>query len=176
MLMTADAHLSRFFDARMRAMPSNPQLQEIVAEIIRDFPGEAPALADMLGAIQDKLGYVPPSTVGLIADKTGTSRPDVYRAIELSPSLTLTPAGEHKLYICNADNCCMQGGAQLLQHAEQQLGIKAFECTPDRKIRLETFQCLGNCSMSPNVMLDGRVYGLMDPMLLDQLLERLDSN
>lgn len=67
----------------------------------------------------------------------------------------------------------MQGGVQLLQHAKQRLGVEAFETTADQKIRLETFQCLGNCSMSPNVMVDGRVYGLMDEQQLDKLIDTL---
>jgi NADH:ubiquinone oxidoreductase subunit E len=111
--------------------------------------------------------------VPVIADKAGVTRPEVYKAIELSPSLTLTPVGKHTLYICNAENCCMQGGVQLMQHAKQQLGIREFQTTADQKIRLESFQCFGNCSMSPNVMVDGRVYGLMDTKQLDQLLDRL---
>src|SRR5690606_15856569 len=68
-LVTVNAYLSRFPDARMRAMPSNPQLQEMVADILHDFQGGVTALADMLSAVQSKLGYVPPSTVGLIAEK-----------------------------------------------------------------------------------------------------------
>lgn len=159
----------------MRAMPSNPQLQEMVSDILHDFSGGVTQLADMLSAVQHKLGYVPPSTVALIAEKAGVTRPEVYRAIELSPSLSLKPAGEHTLYICNAENCCMQGGVQLMEFARQKLGIEPFQTTPDQKVRLESFQCLGNCSMSPNVMLDGRVYGMMDNAALKKLLESVQK-
>lgn len=156
-------------------MPSNPELIPLVTDLIAPFSG-ASQLADMLHTVQEQLGYVPPSTVALIAEKAQLTRPEVYRAVELSPSLTLTPTGKHKLYICNAENCCMQGGAQLMAHARQRLGIKAFETTADKKIRLESFQCLGNCSMAPNVMVDGRVYGMMDNQLLDKLLDDLASH
>lgn len=156
-------------------MPSNPELSDIVTNLIADFAGGASQLADMLQAVQKKLGYVPPSTIPVLATKAGVSRPEVYKAVELSPSLTLTPAGNHKLYICNADNCCMQGGKELMAHAQQVLGIREFETTADQKIRLESFHCFGNCSMSPNVMVDGRVYGMMDNMQLDQLIDELQS-
>jgi NADH:ubiquinone oxidoreductase subunit E len=69
----------------------------------------------------------------------------------------------------------MQGGKQLMERARQLLGINEFQTTADQKIRLESFQCFGNCSMSPNVMVDGRVYGLMDNQQLDQLIEKLKS-
>ena len=156
-------------------MPTNPELSDIVKTLLADFEDGVRQLADMLQAVQNKLGYIPPSTVPVIAEKARISRPEVYKAIGMSPSLTLTPAGRHKLYICNADNCCMQGGAQLMAHAQQALGIQAFQTTPDQKIRLESFQCFGNCSMSPNVMVDGRVYGMMDEQQLDKLIDDLRS-
>jgi len=156
-------------------MPSNPELSDIVKTVIANFNDGAKQLADMLQAVQNKLGYIPPSTVPVIAEKASISRPEVYKAIELAPSLTLTPNGDHKLFICNADNCCMQGGIQLMEHARQTLGIREFQTTPDQKIRLESFHCFGNCSMSPNVMVDGRVYGMMDKRQLDKLIADLKS-
>jgi len=153
-------------------MPINPELLEIVTEEIADLSG-ADQLVDMLTAVQKKLGYVPPATVPALADKAEVSRPEVYKAIELSSAFSLTPAGDHKLFVCNAENCCMYGGSDLLQFAEEHLGIKAFETTTDNKIRLETFQCLGNCSMAPNVMLNGRVHGMMDNQQLEKLLQNL---
>jgi len=157
----------------VRCMPSNPELSDIVKILLTDFEDGVTQLADMLQAVQNKLGYVPPSTVPVIAEKARVTRPEIYKAIEVSPSLTLTPTGNHKLYICNADNCCMQGGVQLMEHAKQTLGIQEFQTTADQKIRLESFHCFGNCSMSPNVMVDGRVYGLMDKPQLERLIEEL---
>jgi len=154
-------------------MPSNPELSDIVKILLTGFEDDVTQLADMLQTVQNKLGYIPPSTVPVIAEKARVTRPEIYKAIEMSPSLTLTPAGHHKLYICNADNCCMQGGTQLMEQAKQALGIQEFQTTADQKIRLESFHCFGNCSMSPNVMVDGRVYGLMDKPQLERLIEEL---
>jgi NADH:ubiquinone oxidoreductase subunit E len=159
----------------MNTMPSNPELSDIVTAVIADFDESVSQLADMLQAVQKKLGYIPPSTIPVIASKAKVSRPEVYKVVELSPSLKLTPAGDHKLYICNADNCCMQGGKQIMEHAQKVLGIHEFQTTPDQKIRLESFRCFGNCSMSPNVMVDGRVYGMMDNQQLDLLIAELKS-
>lgn len=156
-------------------MASNPELADIVARLIAPYPEGVHSLADMLNIVQQKLGYVPPSTVPLIAEKAQLTRPEVYKAIDLSPSLMLTPTGRHKIYICNADNCCMQGGAQLMEYAKERLGIQPFQTTANQKIRLESFQCLGNCSMSPNIMVDGRVYGMMDNQLLDKMLDELET-
>jgi len=165
-----DAHLL------LSLMPSNPELIDIVNTLLAGFGDGSEQLVDMLQAVQHKLGYIPPSTVAAIADKTGLARPTIYKAIELSPSLTLAPTGKHTLYICNADNCSFYGGTALMERAKQQLGIHEFESTPDNTIRLEPFRCFGNCSMSPNVMVDGRVHGLMDNGQLDNLIASLRSD
>lgn len=153
-------------------MSINPELLEIAEKEIRNLKSTK-QLAEILTAIQEKLGYIPPATVPLIAERAEITRAEIYRVIELSPNYSLTPAGDHKLFICNAENCCMQGGVELMEYAQQYLGIKEFETTADNKVRLESFQCLGNCSMAPNVMLNGRVYGMMDPRQLQKLLEDL---
>lgn len=156
-------------------MASNPELTEIVTDLARPFSNDGSQLVDILSLVQKKLGYVPPSTIPFIAEKTQLTRPEIHKAIELSPSLSLKPTGKHTLYICNADNCCMQGGTELMAHAKQQLGINIFQTTQDKKIRLESFQCLGNCSMSPNIMIDGVVHGLVDENSLDKLFTSLLS-
>lgn len=157
-------------------MPINPEIQEKAAAILAGFNDGPVQLADMLAAIQHGLGYIPPSTVPLVATKAGLSRPEVYRAIELAPSFSLVPPGKHLMYICNAENCCMHGGDALLERARQRLGIREFQTTADQKIRLETFRCLGNCAMSPNVMVDGRIHGMMDEGQLDQLIKTLQQD
>ncbi len=154
-------------------MPANPELLEITTQLLKNCDNGSQALVSLLETVQNQFGYVPPSVVGLIADQAEVSRPEVYNAIELSPSFSLTPSGDHKLFICNADNCCMQGGTELMEHAIHVLGVKPFETTADKKIRLESFQCLGNCSMAPNVMVNGRVHGMMDTKELDKLIEEL---
>jgi formate dehydrogenase subunit gamma len=157
-------------------MPANPELLEITSNLLENFPSGEEQLMDILQAITDKFGYIPPSVIGLVAEKSGISRPQIFNAIEMAPSFALTPPGRHTLYICNAENCCMQGGTELMQHAEQILGIHPFETTSDEKIRLESFQCLGNCSMAPNVMLDGRVFGMMNAKELEKILGNLPDD
>lgn len=143
-----------------------------VARIIGQFPSEGELVALLL-SIQQQLGYVPPQSVPLIADRLGCERPQVYQAIELAPSLSLTPPGKHLLYVCQADTCCAQGGHELAETAKQVLGVEFNQCDANRKVRLEAFQCLGNCYSGPNIALDRVVQGEMTPEKLTDLLQQL---
>ena len=47
------------------------------------------------------------------------------------------------------------GCETLIEHVEKRLGVKLGETTPDGSLTVEQVFCLGNCALSPAVMLDG---------------------
>jgi formate dehydrogenase subunit gamma len=65
------------------------------------------------------------------------------------------------------------GSAELEAHAKKCLNIDYHQTTPDQSITLEPVYCLGNCALSPNVMLDEEVYGRMTPADLDALVSEV---
>ncbi len=142
------------------------------AEIIAAFVPDND-LVDLLTQLQEALGYIPPPSIALIADAAGVERPAIYKAIELSPSLTLQPPGKHLLYVCSADNCCAKGGLALAATAKRVLGADFYQCDAGKNVRLEPFRCLGNCVNGPNIALDKVVQGPMTPEKLESLLQGL---
>jgi formate dehydrogenase subunit gamma len=51
------------------------------------------------------------------------------------------------------------GSEALAANLERALGIPFGETTPDRRVTLEEVFCLGNCALSPSVMIDGELHG-----------------
>jgi formate dehydrogenase subunit gamma len=49
------------------------------------------------------------------------------------------------------------------------------ETTQDGAVSLETVYCLGNCALSPAVMLNGRLHGRMTPERIDTLIRRAEA-
>lgn len=142
------------------------------AQIIAQFPAGG-ELIELLLELQAAVGFVPPQAVALIAEKIGCERPAVYKAVELAPSLTITPPGKHLLYVCQADTCCAQGGHELAETAKQLLGADFNHCDAQQKVRLEAFHCLGNCFNGPNIAVDRIVQGDMTPEKLTEVIEGL---
>ena len=146
-------------------------LEHAAAIIAASVPGQD--LVDLLKQVQQQLGFIPPQCVPLIAEVTGLERPAIYKAIELSPSFTLTPPGKHLLYICSADNCCSKGGDALAATAKRVLGVDYYHCDATRTVRIEPFRCLGNCINGPNVAIDDAVLGPITSEALEQRLRNL---
>ena len=67
------------------------------------------------------------------------------------------------------------GAERLAAHAREQLAVDFGETTGDGAITLEQVFCLGNCALSPAVMVDGRLKGRIDEGLFDDLVARVRS-
>ena len=60
----------------------------------------------------------------------------------------------------------------LVEELESGLGITMGGTTLDGRLTLETVYCLGNCALSPAVMLDGELHGRVDASGAAELLRR----
>jgi formate dehydrogenase subunit gamma len=47
------------------------------------------------------------------------------------------------------------------------------QTSKDMKLTLEPVYCLGNCALSPAIMIDEKVYGKVDEKKLNDLVENL---
>jgi formate dehydrogenase subunit gamma len=62
------------------------------------------------------------------------------------------------------------GSEALEAHAKQCLNVDYHETTADGAITLLPVYCLGNCALSPSVMIDEEVYGRVSAADLDALI------
>jgi len=139
-----------------------------IATAMAEMPG---ALLPVLHAIQDEFGYVSPSAVPHIAAVLNISRAEVHGAISFYHLIRTEPAGRKTVYICRAESCQATGGRDLEAHARERLGIDFHQTTADGSVSLEPVYCLGNCTCSPSVMVDDKLYSRVDTARLDELLD-----
>ena len=82
--------------------------------------------------------------------------------------------GRHHVSICTNISCWLNGGEQLLAHAERKLGIKVGESTPDMRIFLKREEeCLAACTGAPMLMVDHEFHEYLTPEKLDSILDGL---
>ena len=134
----------------------------------KDMPG---ALLPILHALQDEFGYVDESVVPVIADALNISKADVHGTISFYHDFRHHPPGKHVLKMCRAESCQSRGCDDVIDHVEKRLGAKLGESTADGNITLSAVYCLGNCSLSPAVLLDGKPYGRVSKQVADFLID-----
>ncbi len=87
----------------------------------------------------------------------------------------LSRPGKHQIKVCMGTSCYLGGGRELLEHVSRELGIRPGRTSKDGRFSLETVACLGCCSKSPVMAVDGVIYGGLSPSSADEILSRLAS-
>lgn len=137
-------------------------------EAHRDVPGN---LLPVLHAIQTALGFVPSQAIALIAYELNLSRAEVHGVVSFYHAFRREKPGRHVIHLCRAEACQAVGAHALEAHAKQALGIDFHGTTPDGAVTLEPVYCLGNCSLGPNLMIDGdTLCARVTPARFDQLV------
>jgi formate dehydrogenase subunit gamma len=136
----------------------------------RTLPG---ALLPVLHAIQDALGFIPPDAVPRIARALNLSQAEVHGVISFYHDFRHAPPGRHVLKLCRAEACQAMGAEALAARLTARLGIAWRETTPDGALTIEPVYCLGNCALSPALMLDGQLRGRITADGLDGLIDGL---
>src|SRR5579863_1436552 len=129
------------------------------------------ALLPILHALREEFGYIDKAAIPLIASALNLSHAEVHGVISFYHDFHRQPAGRHTLKVCRAESCQAMGCESMIRHVENRLGVKLGQTTEDHSIRLEPVYCLGNCALSPAVMLDGKLYGRVSSDVADFLID-----
>lgn len=138
----------------------------------RHRPG---ALLPILHAIQHELGHVPPDSIPAIASALNLSRAEVHGVVSFYHEFRSEAPGRHVVHLCRAEACQSMGADALVDHARKRLGVDFHGTTADGAVTLEPIYCLGNCALSPAMMVDGELYGRVSPARFDAVVTDLQA-
>jgi formate dehydrogenase subunit gamma len=136
------------------------------------LPGRS--LLAVLHAIQDEVGFVPPATVAPLARAMNLSRAEVHGVLTYYHHFRTRPAAPVTVQLCRAEACRSMGTEALAQHIEAHTGCR-FDADHDAQhdgatVELESVYCLGQCALSPAMMINGTLYAKVTPQKFDALL------
>lgn len=131
----------------------------------------AGAALPILHALQREFGLIHRDAIPLVAQALNLSRAEVHGIISFYHDFRETPPGRHVLKLCRAEACQSMGADTLAERARDRLQVDWHETTRDGRVTLEPVFCLGLCACAPAAMLDGRVFGALDRVRLDRLID-----
>lgn len=151
------------------------QLAAVDAAIaeLKDLPG---ALMPILHAICERLGFVPPAATARIASALNISQAEVHGVITFYHDFRTTPPGDHVLKLCRAEACQAMGCERLERRLREHHGLGMKQTSADGRLTVEPVYCLGNCALSPALLLDGELKGRVTEQRLDELIAGLGVN
>lgn len=146
---------------------------DIARAIITRHASQAGAALPVLHALQERFGYLPESTLPLVAEALNITRAEIYGIATFYHDFRLEPPGRHRVVLCRAEACQAMGGVALAEQAKSRLGVDWGGTTRDGQVTLEQTFCLGLCACAPSAIIDGRVIGRLTPERLDAILAEM---
>ena len=153
-------------DRKQQSWDADRALNRIHA--LEHLPG---ALLPILHALQDEFGYIDRAAIVPVAEALNISHAEVHGVITFYHDFRRTPPGRHILRMCRAEACQSMGCEGMIRHVEDRLGVKLGETTEDGSFTIEPVYCLGNCALSPSIMLDEKLYGRVSLEIADMLID-----
>lgn len=146
---------------------------ELAREIIDRYPVRKSALIPLLHLAQEQDGYVTEEAMAHIAELVGVTPAEVLGTASFYEMFKLHPVGRYVINICTNISCQLLGGEDLLHHAEQTLGVKAGNTTPDGLFTIEDVECIAACTEAPCLQVNYRYRHRITTEEFDQLVDDL---
>jgi NADH-quinone oxidoreductase E subunit len=144
-------------------------------ETITLYPQARSALIPLLHLVQEQDGWLTQDGMAHVAELLDLTPAEVYGTASFYDMFFTEPVGRHLVSICTNIACLINGGYELLEHAEQSLGIKAGATTPDGEFTLEEVECIALCGNAPCLAVNWRFFGDVTPARFDELTGDLRS-
>jgi len=150
-----------------------PENVERARATIALYPKARSALIPLLHIAQEQNGWLPEDAMVHVAELLDLTPAEVYGTASFYDMLFTEPVGRHLVSVCTNIACLLDGGQELLEHAEQTLGTKAGATTADGEFTLEEVECIALCGEAPCLAVNWRYFGKVTPGDFDRLVTDL---
>ena len=142
-------------------------------DIFEEYETKKGAIIPVLQKAQDIYGYLPEEVLQTISRRMRVPLSQVYGVTTFYSQFYLTKRGRHIVRQCDGTACHVRGSARIISVVARDLGISADETTPDYRVTYEVVYCLGSCGLAPTAVIDGNVYGHLNPEKMTELVREL---
>ncbi len=153
-----------------KPVSSDLSLIEPALDALADTPG---SLIAILQETQETYGYLPMDVMDHISERTGTPISTIVGVATFYAQFRLEPVGKHLIMLCQGTACHVNGSELISSAITDELGIEDGQTTEDGLFSLKHVACLGCCSLSPVMMVDGQTYGSLTPDKAKKVLRGL---
>ena len=141
-----------------------------VLDKYKDVPG---SLITVLQKAQEIYGYLPTDVIYHVASVMSTTPAEVMGVATFYTQFRLKPVGKYLIMLCQGTACHVNGAERIESAICKRLGITDGDTTADGMFSLKNVACLGCCSLSPVMMINGETYGSLTPQKAVEIIDGL---
>src|SRR3954463_15466625 len=142
-------------------------------DLIALYPKTRSALIPILHVAPGQDGGVTEDAMEHVAELLDLTPAEVLGTASFYDMLFTEPVGRHLVSICTNIACLLNGGFELLEHAEHSLGVKAGGTTADGEFTLEEVECIALCGNAPCLTVNWRFFGDVTNDAFDRLVPEI---
>ena len=142
-------------------------------DLVALYPEARSALIPILHIAQEQDGYLTNDAMAHIAELIGHTPAEVYGTATFYEMFKFEPVGRYCVNICTNISCQLLGAWELLEHAEEQLGVRAGSTTDDGVFTLEDVECIAACTEAPALQVNYRYRHTVTHEQFDRLIDDL---
>lgn len=141
-------------------------------QLLKQFAADDNAqLVPALKAVQELYGFLPRGAIRRAAGHFGLPPGQVYNLARLHRPFRFQPVGRYHVQVCRGTACHLKGSGAVLNALERLLGIQPGQTTHDGLFSLEAVDCIGACSLSPAVCVNGAFHAHVAPEAVTQIID-----
>jgi NADH-quinone oxidoreductase subunit E len=125
-------------------------------ELMSRFPRPRSALIPILHLAQEQDGHLTEDAMEHVAELIGITPAEVFGTASFYEMFKMEPVGRYLVTVCTNISCQLLGAWDLLEHAEDRLGVHAGGTTDDGMFTLEDVECLAACTEAPCLQVNYR--------------------
>jgi NADH-quinone oxidoreductase E subunit len=144
-------------------------------DTIAVYPGKRSALIPLLHVAQEQDGYLTGDAIEHIAELLDLTAAEVMGTATFYDMIFTEKVGRWLVSVCTNIACLLNGGYELLAHAEKKLDVRPGVTSHDGRFTLEEVECIARCDEAPCLAVNWRYFGRVTNEGFDQLIADLES-
>jgi len=113
------------------------------------YPQARSALIPMLHVLQEQDGHLSNDGMRHLAELLDVTPAEVLGTASFYEMFKRDETGRYLIGVCAGISCMILGAHELIEHAEQTLGVRTGATTADAMFTLERMECLAACAGAP---------------------------
>src|SRR4029077_4091350 len=150
--------------------------EELAREIISRYPVLKSATIPLCHLAQEQDGHLTDDAMEHIAELLHLAPAEVLGTASFYEMFKREPVGKYVINVCTSIACFLNGGDELLEHAEERLGIAEGGSTDDGLFTLDGYECIAACTEAPCLQVNYRYFHRITNDEFDQLIDDLHAD
>jgi len=140
---------------------------------LEDYGKIEGSLITILQKAQEIYGFLPREVIEYIAGAMKLKTAKVYGVATFYTQFRFEPIGKYLILLCMGTACHVNGAKLIEEALIDELGISDGGTTEDGLFTLNNVACVGCCSLSPVMMINGETYGLLTGDKVKEVIKEL---